>query len=353
MGNEEKRITPEPQKVESEKKETKDLDLLNKMSHLPGGLIIIPLVLAVLVQTFVPQAFQVGGYVTALFYEGNSCMMGFFLVICGSMINIKQVGMPLYKGVVMTGTKFLLGIALGLLVGKICGPAGFLGITPFVLIAAITNSNGSLYIALSSQFGNATDAGAISILSLNDGPFFTLVALGATGLASIPFMSLVAVLVPLFIGFVWGNLDAGFRRACKHAQPVVTFFMTISIGAKTDINTILQAGASGILLGLISAATAVVFFFVINLLLPKKERNAMGAAIGTTALNSAMTPAAVAEADPSMQPYVSMATAQCATASIITLFLCPFITTAFDKYMRKKQKGIYSPQGWACEKAVR
>ena len=196
----------------------------------------------------------------------------------------------------------------------------------------------------------ATDTGAISILSLNDGPFFTLIALGATGLANIPIKSLIAVLVPLLIGFFWGNLDKGFRDACKTAQPIVTFFMTISIGAKTDVKTILTAGASGIVLGLISAATAVIFFFVINLLLPKKERNAMGAAIGTTALNSAMTPAAVAEADPSMEGMVSMATAQCATASIITLFLCPFITAAFDKWMQKRQKGIYSPEGWAYDR---
>lgn len=151
--------------------ERKDLDLLNKLKGLPGGLVIVPLVIAVVLATFVPQVFQIGGYVTALFYEGNSCMMGFFLIVCGSMIDIKQVGMPLYKGVIMTGSKFLLGVLLGLIVGKICGPAGFLGIAPFVLIAAITNSNGSLYISLSSQFGNATDTGAISILSLNDGPF--------------------------------------------------------------------------------------------------------------------------------------------------------------------------------------
>ena len=337
---------------EKNKKEPKDLDLLNKMKNLPGGLVIIPLVIAVLLATFVPQVFQIGGYVTALFYEGNSCMMGFFLIVCGSMINVKQVGMPLYKGAIMTGVKFALGVAVGVLVGTICGPEGFLGIAPFVLIATITNSNGSLYISLSSQFGNATDTGAISILSLNDGPFFTLIALGATGLANIPIKSLIAVLIPLLIGFVWGNLDKGFRDACKTAQPIVTFFMTISIGAKTDVRTILTAGASGIILGLISAATAVLFFFIINLLLPKKERNAMGAAIGTTALNSAMTPAAVAEADPSMAQYTSMATAQCATASIITLFLCPFITAAFDKYMMKHKKGIYSPEGWAYEKAV-
>ena len=328
-------------------KETKDLDLLERMKKIPGGLVIIPLVLAVLIATFFPRAYQIGGYVTALFYDGNSAMMGFFLIVCGSAINIKQVGMPLYKGVTLTTVKFVVGVALGLAVGALCGPAGFLGITPFVWIAAITNSNSSLYISLSSQFGNATDTGAISILSLNDGPFFTLVALGATGLASIPLNSLIATLVPLLIGFIWGNLDAGFRKACATAQPIVTFFMTISIGAKTDIKTIITAGAAGIILGLISAALAVVFFFIFNLLLPRKERNAMGAAIGTTALNSAMTPAAVAEADPSMAQYTDMATAQCATASIVTLFLCPFIVAFFDKLMQKRQAGIYSSEGWA------
>lgn len=324
----------------------KDLDILNKLKNIPGGLIIIPLVVAVVIATFAPEAFQIGGYVTALFYDGNSAMMGLFLIICGSAINIKQVGMPLYKGVALTGVKFVVGVVVGLAVGKICGPSGFLGITPFVLIAAITNSNGSLYISLSSQFGNATDAGAISVLSLNDGPFFTLVALGATGLASIPVKSLIATLIPILIGFVWGNFDAGFRKACASSQPIITFFMTISIGSKTDVSTIVKAGASGIVLGLISATLGVAFFFIFNLLLPKKERNAMGAAVGTTALNSSMTPAAVAEADPSMAPYTEMATAQCATASIVTLFLCPFITAAFDRYMRKKQAGIYSKDGW-------
>lgn len=332
--------------------EKKDLDLLNKMKNIPGGLVLIPLLLAVILATFCPGVYQIGGYVTALFYDGNACMMGFFLIVCGSTIDVRQVGLPLYKGVIMTGTKFLLGVVLGLVVGSVFGPAGVLGLTPFVIIAAITNSNGSLYISLSSQYGNASDTGAISILSVNDGPFFTLIALGATGLASIPFMKLVATIVPLLIGFIWGNVDKEFRRVCATAQPIVTFFMTISIGSKTNVGTIITAGASGIVLGLLSAATGILFFFVINMLLPKKERNAMGAAIGTTALNSAQTPAAVAEADPTMAEYVPMATAQCATASVITLFLCPFLVAFFDGYMRKNRKGIYSAEGWAADKVA-
>ena len=134
--------------MENETKKQKDLDLLNKMKKLPGGLVIIPLVIAVLIATFFPQAYQIGGYVTALFYDGNACMMGFFLFVCGASINVRQVGMPLYKGVVMTGIKFLLGVLMGLIVGWVCGPTGFFGITPFVMIAAITNSNSSLYISL-------------------------------------------------------------------------------------------------------------------------------------------------------------------------------------------------------------
>lgn len=73
----------------------------------------------------------------------------------------------------------------------------------------------------------------------------------------------------------------------------------------------------------------------------------MGAVVGTTALNSAQTPAAVAEADPSMSGYVDMATAQCATASVITLFLCPFIVAFFDRLLQKRRLGIYSTEGWA------
>lgn len=63
------------------------------------------------------------------------------------------------------------GVGLGLLVAKFCGEAGFMGITSMAMIAGITNSAGGLYLGLAQQYGDETDAGAISILSLNDGPF--------------------------------------------------------------------------------------------------------------------------------------------------------------------------------------
>lgn len=313
------------------------MKLLEKLEKMPGGLVIVPLVLAVAVKSIFPDFFEIGGFTSGLFKNGQPAMMGLFLILCGSSINVRQVGMPLYKGGILTGMKFVLGVLLGLAVAKVFGQEGWMGLTPMVMIAAITNSNSSLYISLSAQFGKPTDTGAISILSLNDGPFFTLVALGATGLATIPIQALIATIIPLLIGFVWGNLDEGFKKTCQKAQPIVTFFMTISIGSGTDLSTLVTAGLSGIVLGLISASTGILFFFLYNMLLKKDEQSAMGAAIGTTALNSAMTPAAIAEADPTMAPYAPMATAQCATASIITLFICPFLVAFLDGRMRKKR----------------
>ena len=149
-------------------------------------------------------------------------------------------------------------------------------------------------------------------------------------------MALVATIVPLLIGFVWGNIDSGFKKTCSGAQPIVTFFMTIAIGSSTNVRTILTAGSSGIILGLVSAALGVAFYYIFNMFLKKENRNAMGAAIGTTALNAAMTPAAIAAADPTFAGMVDMATAQIATASIITLFLCPFIVAYINSKMMKK-----------------
>lgn len=78
-----------------------NINILEKMNKVPGGLIIIPLLVAILINTFAPQVLSIGGPTTALFKVGSSAMMGIFLLICGTSINIRQAGLPLYKGAVL------------------------------------------------------------------------------------------------------------------------------------------------------------------------------------------------------------------------------------------------------------
>lgn len=312
------------------------------MQKIPGGLIIVPMFIGVLANTFIPGALEIGGFTTGMFKTGTSCLLGMFLLLNGASIDVKKIGMPLYKGCTRTAMKFILGVALGLLVSKTCGMAGFMGITPMAIIAALTNSAGGLYLGLAQQYGDESDAGAISILSLNDGPFFTMIAMGTAGMASIPFASFVATRIPLIIGILWGNLDKTFRDLASKALPIITFFMMIPIGAGMSLKSLGQGGVAGLVLAVISALTAFLFFFVDQLLLPKNRRNAMGAAIGTTAANATSVPASLVEMDPALAPYASVATAQCAVAAIVTAFTCPIITSMCDKYMRKNKKGVYA-----------
>ncbi|VEA69937.1 2-keto-3-deoxygluconate permease [Serratia rubidaea] len=147
----------------------------------------------------------------------------------GAGISFKAAPQALLQGGTITLTKLLVAMALGLGVERLFGADGVFGLTGVAIIAAMSNSNGGLYAALVGEFGNERDVGAISILSLNDGPFFTMIALGAAGMANIPLMALVAVLVPLLVGMLLGNLDANMREFLTKGGPVLIPFFAFAL----------------------------------------------------------------------------------------------------------------------------
>ena len=59
---------------------------------------------------------------------------------------------------------------------------GILGVSLLGLLACIDNSNGGLWLAFAGQYGDARDRGAYIASALNDGPFFSMLFLGASGL---------------------------------------------------------------------------------------------------------------------------------------------------------------------------
>lgn len=309
------------------------------IDKIPGGMMVVPLFLGVLVNTFFPQFLKIGGFTTALFdAKASSTILACFMFLIGSQIHFKLAPKALKKGALLIIGKFIVGAGIGIFVGKVFGPAGVLGLSPLAILAALTNCNGGLYASLASQYGDETDVGAYAILSLKDGPFFTLVALGASGLAQVPFMALVAVLIPIVIGMILGNIDSDMRAFLGSSKLLLIPFFSFPLGAGMNLETIIKAGGPGILLGVIAAFTGIGAYILLKLF---KEEPIIGLGTGSTAGNAVATPIAVAEADPTLAAIATIATAQVAAACVVSAIVCPFIVSyAFKMLRNHKMKNL-------------
>ena len=202
------------------------------------------------------------GFTTGLFKNGTSALVGLFIPAAVQPSVLSRLD-ALYKGAVLTALKYIIGVLIGWGLNRVFGPAGILGLTPLAVITAVTNSNGAIYTALAKEFGDSTDVGAIAILSLNDGPFLTMIALGATGLAEIPLISIIAVIVPLFIGMFLGNADEEFKMLLTNGLAMLLPFNGFVLGANMSLMSIVKAGAGGIVLGLVTVVcTGVLTYYI-------------------------------------------------------------------------------------------
>lgn len=311
------------------------MSILDTVKKVPGGLMIIPLLLGALFNTFAPDLLEIGGFTTAMFKTGASAILGVFLFCNGAQINVRQAGPSLIKGVGLTAVKFIIGAAIGYLINAIFGEAGFLTITPLAFIAALTNSNGGLYAALAAEYGDSTDVGAVSILSINDGPFLTMVALGSTGIAEIPFIALVATIVPIALGFILGNLDPKIAKFLEPGTTLLIPFFAFPLGAALDFRNLITAGVPGILLGVICAVTTGLGGYLVMKIL-KTKNPGVGWAIGTTAGNAVATPAALLALGVITDAVSTSATGQVTAAIIVTAILAPVFTDFFSKKHLKR-----------------
>ncbi|MBR1672341.1 MAG: 2-keto-3-deoxygluconate permease [Fretibacterium sp.] len=312
-------------------------DTINKI---PGGVMVVPLFLGVVVNSLCPDFLQIGSFTTALFKNGANALIATLFFCSGAQIQFKSAGQSLWKGIVLNTSKVLFGVSLGVLLAKVGGPgAVVLGMTPLAMIGCMSNSNGGLYTALATKYGTKTDVGAVAVISSNDGPFYEMLFMGLTGVATIPLMTLFACIFPIIVGMILGNLDNKIRDLLKPGMMISIFLFAFPLGAGMNFNTLITAGMPGLLLGLLTVLwTGIPSYFIYKLLVRKENRRscAVGAAVGTSAGNSVATPAAIAAVDPTWEPYAAGATAQCAASVIVTALVTPFVVNALYKYEERK-----------------
>lgn len=319
------------------------MQLLSRIERVPGGLMVIPLLGGALVNTLCPWLLETGGFAEAVFKNGALPLIGAFLLCMGAQISWRSTGPIAEKGFAILVGKLAAGVLVALIAAFLM-PAGTLWtLSPLAIVAAMTNSNSALYVALTEELGNTTDKGAVSIICLNDGPFLTLLVLGAAGLASIPILTFVGIVAPVIIGFVLGNLDPAIRSFLAPGQRILIPFMGFSLGAGIDFHVLLVAGPAGVLLGLltllISGGGAMGLLYLVHRLRgrPRHRRSLLcGACESSTAGAAVATPAVVAAADPAYHAIEAIATAQVAASTVTTALLTPVLAMLVYRYQQRR-----------------
>ncbi|MBM7869686.1 2-keto-3-deoxygluconate permease [Clostridium pascui] len=305
--------------------------IMKFLKKVPAGMMIVPLLIGSFLNTFFPEALKIGSFTTAVFSNaGAATAMGIQLFCLGTTLQIKDMPKVLKRGGILLISKFIIGAAIGIAVGKIFGFAGVLGLSALSVISAVTNSNGSVYLALMKSYGDTTDCAAMALLALNDGPFFTLIALGASGLANIPGKALIATVIPIIVGMILGNLDKSLRDFLAPAGDILIPFVGLTLGAGINLTNVIKGGPQGIVLGLITVLVGGAFIVFCDRIIGRRPGYA-GWAVATTAGNAIAVPAAVALIDPSWAPYVAVATSQVAASTVVTAILVPLVTDWWAK----------------------
>jgi 2-keto-3-deoxygluconate permease len=311
------------------------LKIYQFVTKVPGGLMVVPLFLGMLLNTFAPNALKIGGFTQALTNAGYPTILAMYLFTAGTKMTLRAAPRMLKRGFGILFAKVGMAVILALGIAHLFH-GNFLGLTTLALLAAMNDTNGGMFLALTSTFGTKEDAGTYVVQSVETGPFVTMLVLVGAGLAVIPWMTMVSVIAPIFAGAVLGNLDEELREFFGQHEPIIVPFMAFTLGQGINLKAITTAGMTGILLGIgVVIITGTVCIIADRLL---GGSGIAGAAASSTAGNAAGTPHAVALADPSYAAIAPLATIQVAASVIVTAILTPVLTAFIHRRVHKKMR---------------
>ena len=302
------------------------------MKKIPGGLLLIPMLISALVNTFAPGFFgQFGGITGSLLTaKGTSYIVGLICFCSATMLDIKSLGKVLRKQGILLGVKIILCFAFSMLFINVFGLNGIWGISAIAFTVAICSLNPSMYLALVSDYGDESDKAAFGLTGLLCVPAFPILVISVTRGGTIDWMPIISIVIPIVLGLIIGNLDRDMAKMFSSVLGPLTPFMGWAFGASINLFDAVKAGPQGILVALVFyiLMLPIILFIEIKLL---KESGIATLGISSIAGLSVSIPSILAFSDPALTPYAAVGTAQIAFGVVITSIVTPIIAQKFAK----------------------
>jgi 2-keto-3-deoxygluconate permease len=300
------------------------MKIYKAIDRVPGGMMVVPLFIGMVINTFFPRLMKIGGFTEALTGVGYPTILGMYLFTVGTKMTVRAAPRMLLRGFAILSAKVGVATAFALTVAKVFA-GNVLGLSTLAVMVAMSDTNGGMFLALTSVMGDKEDSGSYVMQSIETGPFLTMLIFVGTGLAVIPWLTMVSVIAPIFVGAILGNLDDDIKTFFGSHEPLIVPFMAFTLGQTINLKSVVTAGLPGVILGVTVVVVTGFVCIVADRLCGGS--GIAGAAASSTAGNSAAVPQAVALADTSYARVAGAATVQVAASVIVTAILTPLLTS--------------------------
>ena len=307
------------------------MNIKDTIDRLPGGLMLVPLLLGAVCKTFAPSAPTYFKGFTQGIMTGVIPILAVWFFCMGASIKLSATGTVLRKSGTLVLTKFFAAWAIVLAASTFIPAEGihggfFAGLSILAIVCAMDMTNGGLYASLMQTYGTREEAGAFVLTSIESGPLMSMIILGASGSAHFEPQIFIGAVLPFLVGFALGNLDPKLRALFVPGGQLMIPFFAFSLGNTIDLATLLSPLAA---LGVVLALSVIVLT-AIPLILADRfiggGTGTAGIAAASTAGAAAANPLAIVAVAPQFEPVARDATVLVAICIVVTSIVVPILT---------------------------
>ena len=149
------------------------------IERIPGGMMLIPLLLGAVLNTLAPDTGAYFGSFTKGMISGTVPILAVWFFCIGASIDLRATGTVLRKSGTLVITKIAVAWVVAMIAASFIPDTGiqtgfFAGLSVLAIVSAMDMTNGGLYASLMNQYGTKEESGAFVLMSLESGPLMTI-----------------------------------------------------------------------------------------------------------------------------------------------------------------------------------